>query len=57
MGYGTGLDLESKPLMARGEDGEYDDTRNVDNRGLLEKQKGMLKEQDKQLDEIHGITK
>ena len=43
MGYGTGLDLESKPLMARGEDGEYDDTRNVDNRGLLEKQKKLLK--------------
>ena len=35
--YGTGIDLESKPLMARGEDGEYEDTRNLDNKGILQK--------------------
>ena len=43
-GFGTGLDLESKPLVARGEDGEYEDTRGLDNRGLLSKQKNMIKD-------------
>lgn len=29
---GNGVDLEAKPLMKRGEDGEYEDTRNLNNR-------------------------
>ena len=55
-GYGTGFDLESKPLVARGEDGEYEDTKALDNRGLLTKQKNMIKDQDKHLDELGGIV-
>ena len=42
--------------MVRGEDGEYEDTRQLDNRGLLSKQKNMIKDQDKHLDEIGGIV-
>ena len=39
-----------------GEDGEYGDTRNKTNRQILDKQKGMLQQQDRQLDELRGIV-
>jgi len=42
--YGGGsTDLEAKPLMQRGEDGEYEDTRGKDNRQILTQQKKMIK--------------
>jgi hypothetical protein len=39
-----GDDIESRPLVARGEDGEYEDTRGINNRQVLQKQKNMLKD-------------
>jgi uncharacterized coiled-coil protein SlyX len=49
-------DLEAKPLMQRGEDGEYEDTRGKDSRQLLTQQKQMIRKQDEHLDEIAGIV-
>lgn len=40
----------------KGEDGEYGDTRGLGNRQVLDKQKQMLKDQDKHLDELGGIV-
>jgi len=48
-------DLESRPLV-KGEDGEYEVTRNLNNRQVLDKQKQMLQDQDKHLDEIGAIV-
>ena len=39
-----------------GEDGEYGETREKTNRQILDKQKDMLQQQDRQLDEIRGIV-
>lgn len=36
-------DLEARPLV-KGEDGEYEDTRNMDNRQVLQLQKKMIKD-------------
>ena len=48
---------QNKPLLkAKGEDGEYEDTRGLANRQVLEQQKKMLKDQDQHLDEIGGIV-
>ena len=55
--YSKDVDLEARPLVKRGEDGEYEDTRNLNNKQILKKQKDMLKDQDKHLDEIGGIVK
>ena len=41
----------------RGEDGEYDQTRDLDNKQVLQHQKNMLKDQDDQLDEVIGVVK
>lgn len=43
--------------MQKNADGEYEDTKGKTNRELLQKQKNMLKEQDKHLDELGGIVK
>ncbi len=52
-----GQDLESRPLVKqRGEDGEFEDTRNQTSRQVLDLQKQKLKDQDKHLDEIGGIV-
>jgi hypothetical protein len=45
-----------KPLISRGEDGEYDDTRNLNNKQVLAKGKDMLQDQDKDLDEIIWVA-
>ena len=46
----SGNDLEEKPLVAgqakRGEDGEFEDTKAMGNRQVLDKQKLMLRNQD-----------
>ena len=39
-----------------GDDGEYDNTRNKDNRQVLNVQKEMLKKQDEHYDELQGIA-
>ena len=54
---GKAIDLEARPLMQRDEDGEYADTKQLNNKQILKKQKDMLKDQDKHLDEIGGIVK
>jgi len=43
-------------LVRRGADGEYDQTRGMDNRQMVDQQKKMLKDQDKHLDELGGIV-
>jgi len=40
----------------RGEDGEYEATRNLENKQILQQQKQMLKDQDVHLDQIGGIV-
>ena len=50
-------DIESQPLVKRGADGEYDDTRGVENQQLLQKQKDMFNKQEDHLDEIGGVVK
>jgi hypothetical protein len=55
--YGGGsTDLEARPLMQKGEDGEYEETRGQDNRQVLTIQKKMIKNQDEHLDQIAGIV-
>lgn len=49
-------DLEYQQKTTRGEDGEYDDTRELTGRQVLDQQKQMLKNQDNHIDEIHGIV-
>jgi hypothetical protein len=50
-------DIEAKTLVnKRGEDGEYESTRNLDSRQMLQQQKQMLKDQDQHLDQIGGIV-
>lgn len=41
----------------KGEDGEFDQTRDLDNRQVLMHQKQMLKDQDNDLDEVIGVVK
>ena len=43
-------------MVRRGADGEYDQTRGMDNRQMVDQQKKMLKDQDKHLDELGGIV-
>ena len=39
-----------------GEDGEYDSTRNLTSKEVLLKQRNLMQDQDKDLDEIAGIA-
>lgn len=55
-GNAANPDLEARPLMQRGEDGEYEETRGKDNRQILTKQKQMIRNQDEHLDQIAGIV-
>lgn len=47
---------EKQPLIERGADGEYEDTRGKNNQHLLTHQKQMLREQDNQLDTLSGVV-
>ena len=47
--------MENVPL--KGEDGEYQFTRGLENKGVLTKQKDIMNKQDEKLDEIAGIVK
>lgn len=50
-------DLESKPLVGkRDNDGEYEQTRNLNDKQMLVQQKQLLKDQDVHLDQIGGIV-
>ena len=49
-------DLE-RAAYQRGADGEYDATRELDNRQIIGVQKDMLAQQDKQLDDVIGVVK
>ena len=48
---------QSSEQYVRGEDGEFDQTRELDNRGVLQQQKQMIRDQDDQLDEVIGVVK
>lgn len=50
------VDLEARPLMQKGEDGEYEGTRGKDNRQVLQHQKNLIRNQDEHLDQIAGIV-
>ena len=41
----------------KGEDGEFDKTRDLDNRQVLAHQKQMLKDQDQDLEGVIGVVK
>ena len=43
--------------MERGADGEFDATRDLDNRQILQLQKQQLRNQDEELDSVIGIVK
>ena len=53
--YGVNGDLESQTLQKAALT-NYDDVNNLHERGLIDKQKMMLKDQDNQLDEIGNIV-
>ena len=48
---------QDKARYERGEDGEFDQTRDLDNKQVLGLQKNMLRDQDDQLEEVIGIVK
>lgn len=47
---------EESLLRTRADDGEFEDTRGLQNQQILGKQKSMITIQDQQLEEIHAIV-
>ena len=51
----SNIDLEEQK-QTRDDQGEYAMTRGKDNQQLIQQQKQLIRQQDDQLDEIHGIV-
>ncbi len=49
-------DEETPIIRNKGVDGEYDHTRDLDSRQLLQQQKDHMRQQDNKIDEIIAVT-